>query len=55
MPLDGVCAIGSILVASGAKAIYDYRNALPDLIYGYIIKKLVDESVINVENDCYDI
>jgi len=52
-PLAGVIASGSILAASGAKAIFDSRKVLPDLIYGYIFKELIDKSVINVENDGY--
>jgi hypothetical protein len=54
-PIAGVIAGGSILAASGAKAFYDYRKVLPDLIYGYIFRELIDKNVINVENDHYKI
>jgi hypothetical protein len=54
-PIAGVIASGSILAASGAKAMFDYRKVLPDLIYGYIFKELIDKRVINVENDHYQI
>jgi hypothetical protein len=54
-PIAGVITSGSILAASGAKAMFDYRKVLPDLIYGYIFKELIDKRVINVENDHYQI
>lgn len=54
-PIAGVIASGSILAASGAKAIHDYQEVVPDLIYGYIFKELTDKKVLTVKNDHYQI
>jgi hypothetical protein len=54
-PILGVLAGGSILAASGTKAIFDYRKVLPNLFYGYIFKELIHKNVINIENDHYKI
>jgi hypothetical protein len=52
MPLAGVITSGLILAASGAKAMRDFRKSLPNLIYGYIFKDLIDDkNVINIKND----
>ncbi|CAF0950456.1 unnamed protein product [Rotaria sp. Silwood1] len=49
-PVGGTIAAGSILAASGAKAAYDYKKGLPDVIYGYIFKELSDKGVITGSN-----
>ncbi|UJR29446.1 hypothetical protein I4U23_010658 [Adineta vaga] len=54
-PVVGAITAGSILVAGGAKAIYDYQKAIPDLIYSYIFKELTDKNVISIDNDHYTI
>ena len=46
---------GSILAGISAKVIHDYQNVVPDLIYGYIFKKLTDKKVFSIENDHYQI
>jgi len=49
-PAAGVIAGGMVLGAASLKAVFDFQKSSPDLIYGYIIKNLYDQNLLNISN-----
>ncbi len=54
-PVAGMVVGGALLAASSVKAVNDYQKDLPDLIYGYIFKELLNKNIITFQNDCFRI
>jgi hypothetical protein len=54
-PIVAMIGSATILATGGAKAVYDYRENLSDLLYGYIFKELTDKNIITVEKGQFKI
>jgi len=49
-PVAGMIVGGIALGAASLTAVFDFQKSSPDLIYGYIVKNLYDQNLLNISN-----